>query len=223
MEDVVYVDVESIRTSFGGLVFSTTLKKVRLWESGEHEILITRTYLNKDTIQYAHEHDQNMCKKISHTISYIHERAEPDAIFTDTYQMLHKMTDFIDRHGRVWVGHAIDRDMGFLYDTDKFFNCGFFTIHPCGNDEVCTNGYKWGRIAKVCTQCIIPKRAPNFSKMYTGPLTLENLITFCIPDEKHKHISPSDVDHLIRVIEYIRNKDAQTFYIGTVSTYIHKS
>lgn len=223
MEDVVYVDVESIKTNVGGLAFSVTLKKVRMWESGDHEILITRTFLNKDTIHYAREHDQTMCKKIAHTIGYIHEHGEPDAIFTNTRQMLEKMTDFIDRHGRVWVGHALDRDLGFLYDTDTFFKSEFFIVHPCGNDQVCTLGYKWGRISKVCTQCIIPKRAPNFYKMYgNGSLTLENLMKFCIGDDQHQHISPSDVDHLIQVIEYIRNKDAQTFYFGTMSTYIHK-
>lgn len=222
MEDVVYVDVESIRTNVGGLVFSATLKKVRLWETGDHEVLTTRTFFNKDTIQFAHEHDQNMCKKIAQTISYIHEHGEPDVIFVNTRMMLEKMTDFMDRHGRVWVGHALDRDLGFLYETDKFFKSDFFSVHPCGNDQICTSGYKWGRIAKVCTQCIIPKRAPNFYKMYNGPLSLESLLKFCAPDETHKHISPSDVDHLIRVIEFIRNKDAHTFYIGTVSTYIHK-
>lgn len=218
MEDTVYVDVESVKTSERSLVFSVTMKKVR----GD-QILITRTLFNTDTISYVSEYDQSMVRKITRTIKYLHDNNEPNAIFVTTLEMLHKIQDFIYRHGRVWVGHSLDRDLGFLYDTDKYFETKFFSVHPSGNDEICTQGYKWGRIAKVCTQCIIPKRAPNFYKMFKDNMTLEKLIQFCLPNEAHDHTSPSDVDHLIRVVEYIRNKDAQTFYIGSVSTYINKS
>ncbi len=223
-EEVVFVDVESVKTNTASLVFSVTMKKVR-----GSDILITRTLINKDTIENVYDYDINMCKKITRTIAYLSNHCEPNAIFVNTNEMLEKMEDFIYRHGRIWVGHSIDRDLGFLYDTDKMFG-SFFKVHPCGNDEICSDGYKWGRITKVCTQCIIPKRAPNFYKSYIEKvgqgnvsMTMENLLKYCAPDQEVDHTSPSDVDHLILISDFIRNKDAQTFYFGNVSTYINKA
>lgn len=223
-EEVVFVDVESVKTANGSLVFSVTMKKVR-----NGDILCTRTLLNKDIIENIYDYDVSMCKKIVRTIAYLSNHCEPDPIFVNTNEMLTKIEDFIYRHGRVWVGHSVDRDLGFLYDTDRLYG-NFFKVHPCGNDEICTDGYKWGRIAKICTQCIIPKRAPNFYKSYIErfgqgnvSMTMESLLSYCVPDQTVDHTSPSDVDQLILITEFIRNKDAQTFYFGNVSTYINKA
>ncbi len=220
------VDLESVPSpNFKrSVVYSITVRKIRI-RDGVLTRLGTKTFVNKDAHAFVEEMYKNT-EYYEHTKTKIYDTF-CNSILVNTDDMIRKFVKFINDNGGVWIGHSIDLDMKAIYDTDQMYGRNkFFKYDPRGMDEVCTvkPGSVWGRIAKVCTQDIIPVRARQFWETHkaTYPANTARLSNICKtikgPDYRQKHNSIDDVEDLIDVIEFLA-LNYKTFYIGYQNQY----
>ena len=237
MESVCVVDFESVKSPNGdkSIVYTATVERVDVYDNGDVLCRPPKTFFNTDIYTYIDEYGHLYSERdLTHIKNKVWEtgahmkRMGKSVIELGTLSMIKSITRVIWDNGAVWVGHSIDRDMKALYDTDEVLNTktAFFKCNPIGNDDVCTQSKAWPKIAKVCTQMILPYRAPNFmefhkTKCTTNLYTLQNLCKTVYDDPNYvqEHISTHDVDDLIELIRRAKNMDNTTFYIGTQNAY----
>jgi hypothetical protein len=156
-------------------------------------------------------------RKIKDTLFDVIKNGERHRVCTTTREFLMEMGKFIHQNGGVLVHHSIDRDLMFLYMTDKQFGQKFFTHNPLVYKDMCTKSKCWTGMTWICSQRLLDQRCYYYCSAFrksgctTSRLSAHLAFVFG-PDYVQKHLSPDDAKDLTKLLEYAFDTDE--FFIG---------
>lgn len=156
-------------------------------------------------------------RKMKDTLFDVVKNGERHRVCSTTREFLMEMGKFINNNGGVLVHHSIDRDILFLYMTDKQFDQKFFTCNPLVYKDRCTKSKCWTNMQWVCSQRLLDQRCYYYSTAfrkngYTNSRLTSHLEFVFGKDHVQKHLSTYDAKDLAKLLEYAYETDE--FFIG---------
>lgn len=174
------------------------------------------TLINKEAVMIDNM-NSNLEQKIKTTLFDSVKNGEKYKVCSTTREFLMEMGQYIHRYGGILVHHSLDRDINFLYKTDKQFGQTFFKHNPLTHKDICTTSKCWTNMIWICSQRLLDNRCRNYSALYRknahhdSKLLTHLRFTFG-NDYEQKHLSADDAKDLAKLLAVVFVQDK--FFIG---------